>query len=95
MTLMTRNGIYKCGNINCDIWNVLYVSYEFQSPVTGLRYHINFKFDCNTINLIYLLPCKTCSMFGPLSQGIVCDLANINRTLNCMVKESKDLNKKI
>ena len=53
-----ENGIYKCGNINCDICNVLYLSNEFQSTVTGKRYHINFKFDCNSINVIYLLTCK-------------------------------------
>ena len=34
-------------------------------------------------------------MFDPLSQGIVCDLTNINQTLNCTVKENKDLNKNI
>ena len=40
-----ENGIYKCGNINCDICNVLDLSNEFQSTVTGKKYHINFKFD--------------------------------------------------
>ena len=33
-----ENGIYKCGNINCDICNVLYLSNEFQSAVTGMQY---------------------------------------------------------
>ena len=55
-----ENEIYKCGNINCDICNVLYLSNEFQSTVTEKRYHINFKFDCNSINVIYLLTCKRC-----------------------------------
>ena len=40
-----ENGIYKCANINCDICNILYLSNEFQSTVTGKRYHMNFKFD--------------------------------------------------
>ena len=42
-----------CGNISCDICNVLYLSNEFQSTVEvqEKRYHINFKFDCNSINL--------------------------------------------
>ena len=53
-----ENGIYKCGNINCDIDNVLYLSNEFQSTVTRKRYHINFKFDCSSVNVIYLLTCR-------------------------------------
>ena len=52
-----ENGIYKCGNINCGICNVLYLSNEFQSTVTGKWYYINFKFDYNSINVIYLLTC--------------------------------------
>ena len=55
-----ENGIYKCGSINCNICNVLYLSNEFRSTVTGKRYHINFVFDCNSINVIYLLTCKRC-----------------------------------
>ena len=55
-----ENGIYKCGNINSDICNVSYLGNEFQSAVTEKRYHTNFKFDCNNINLIYLLTCKRC-----------------------------------
>ena len=57
---MNENGIYKYDNITCDICNVLYLSNEFESTVTGKKYHINFKFDCNSINVIYLLMCKTC-----------------------------------
>ena len=55
-----ENGIYKCGNMICDVCNVLYLSNEFQSTGTGKMYHMNFKFDCNSINMIYLLTCKRC-----------------------------------
>ena len=55
-----ENRIYKCGNINCDICNILYLSNEFQSTVIERRYHINFKFDCNSISVIYLLTCNRC-----------------------------------
>ena len=55
-----ENGIYKCGSINCNICDVLHLSNEFESTVTGKRYHINLKFDCNSINVIYLLTCKRC-----------------------------------
>ena len=41
-----ENGIYKCDNINCDM--------------TRKKYHINLKFDCNSINVIYLLTFKRC-----------------------------------
>ena len=36
-----KTGIYKCGNINCDICNVLCLSNKNESPVTGKMYHIN------------------------------------------------------
>ena len=53
-----ENGIYKCGNINCDIYNVLYLGIEFQNTMTGKRYYI--KFDCSSVNVIYMLTCKRC-----------------------------------
>ena len=54
--------MYKCkiGIINDDTCNALYLSNEFESTVTGKRYHINSKYDCNSINVIYLLTCKRC-----------------------------------
>ena len=55
-----KNGVYKCGNIYCDICNVLYLSNKFQSIVTRKRYHINFKFDSNNVKVIFLLTCKSC-----------------------------------
>ena len=53
-----KNGIDKCGNINCDVFNALYLSNEFESIVKGKNNHINFKFDCNSINMIYVLTYK-------------------------------------
>ena len=65
------------------------MSTEFQATVTRERFHIN---------VIYLFACERCKnqFVGPLSQSFVNDLANINRTLNCMVKEGgrEDLNNK-
>ena len=55
-----ENRTYKCGSITYDICDVLYLSNEFQSTVTGERYHINFKFDCNSINVIYLFTFQSC-----------------------------------
>ena len=55
-----ENGIYKSGDIKCDICNILYLSNEFQSTVTGKKYHTNFKIDCDSENMIYLLTCKWC-----------------------------------
>ena len=55
-----KSGIHNCGNMNGDVCNVLYLSNEFQSAVAGKRYHINFKFDCDIINMICLLICKRC-----------------------------------
>ena len=47
-------------NTNCDIHNVLYLSIEFQITLTGKRCHIKIKFNCNSINVIYLSTCKRC-----------------------------------
>ena len=55
-----ENGIYKCSNINGDTCNVLYLKNKFQSTATGKRYHINFKFGCNNINVIHLSTSKRC-----------------------------------
>ena len=53
------------GYTNCDICNVLILSNEFQSTLTGKSYRINFRFDYN-----------------------------INRPINCTVRERKDLKEK-
>ena len=53
------------GYTNCDICNVLFLSNEFQSTLTGKSYCINFRFDYN-----------------------------INRPINCTVRERKDLKNK-
>ena len=38
-----ENGIYKSGNIDCDIYNVLYLSNEFQSSCD--RKKVSHKFQ--------------------------------------------------
>ena len=49
----------KCGNMKCDICNVFYLSIEFESTMTEKK-NINFKFDCNSINVTCLVTCKIC-----------------------------------
>ena len=62
--------------------------------MTGISHKLQqYKHDLSHINMIYVKDVES-SMLGPLSQSFVCDLTNINQTLNCMVKESKDLNRK-
>ena len=89
------------GYVKVVTLTVIYIMFNiwamnFKTTVTGKRYHINFKIDCNGIHMIYPLICKDLerSILGPLSQSFVCDLTNINWTLNFMVKESENLNKK-
>ena len=91
-----ENGIYKCGNINCDICNVLYLSNEFQSTVTGKRYHINFKLDCNSINVIYLLTCKRCrkQYVGSTVTKFRLRFNQYKSNIKLYGEESKDLNRK-
>ena len=50
-----ERGVYKCGHSNCKICNVLNLGDEFHSTSTGKKYKINFKFDCNSMCVIYSL----------------------------------------
>ena len=45
---------------NCEIWDILNEEDIFESSKTGKQYKINFSFNCNSRNVVYLLTCKTC-----------------------------------
>ena len=48
------------GRKNCEICYVLHQGDTFESSNIGKQYKINFSFDCNSINVLYLITCKIC-----------------------------------
>ena len=54
----TERGDFPCGRENCEICKVLKPDKEFKSTVTGEIYKMNFHFDCNSLNVVYLITCK-------------------------------------
>ena len=55
-------GVFACGRSNCEICDVLLLGNKFKSSVTKKEYKINFNFNCNSENVIYLLTCKVCNI---------------------------------
>ena len=49
-----------CGRKNCEICHILHQGDTFESSNTGKQYKINFSFNCNSRNVVYLLTCKIC-----------------------------------
>ena len=54
-------GCVRCGDGRCRICKSLVEGENFKSNVTGRRDVMNFKMDCNTDHVIYLLSCTKCS----------------------------------
>ena len=55
-------GNYPCKASNCHICYILARDQNFISTNTNETYVMNFRFDCNSMNVIYLLTCKVCHM---------------------------------
>ena len=59
-TTYEKPGVTICGRKNCEIWHILHEEDIFESSKTGKQYKINFSFNCNSRNVVYLLTCQTC-----------------------------------
>ena len=59
-TTYEKPGVTICGRKNCEICYILHQGDTFESSNTGKQYKINFSFNCNSRNVIYLLTCKIC-----------------------------------
>ena len=55
-----ETGVFKCDSKWCEICNFIETGNEFKSFVTQISHKINFRFDCNSSDVIYLLSCKIC-----------------------------------
>ena len=53
-------GVYICGRKYWENCNISCQGNTFVSTYNGNQFIINFPFDCNCKNAIYLLPCKIC-----------------------------------
>ena len=55
-----KPGVHICGNKRCEICKILYQGDTFESTQNEKKFKINFHFDCNSANVIYLLTCNIC-----------------------------------
>ena len=53
-------GCNKCGNKRCEVDFNINETDTFTSSVTGEKFKINHKLDCNNNCLVYLLTCTKC-----------------------------------
>ena len=59
--LISRKGTFKCNRKACKVCINLIETNEFTCSVTGKGYKINYELGCNSICLIYFIPCKICN----------------------------------
>ena len=55
-----ETGSFKCNGKRCEVCNYIEPGSKFKSFVTKKSYKINFRFDCNSSDVIYLISCKIC-----------------------------------
>lgn len=61
-TPVTVKGCGRCGDRRCRVCDFLDEGICFKSRVTGRDFVINFKLDCNSDHVVYLLSCAMCQM---------------------------------
>ena len=59
-TTYEKPGVTIWGRKSCEICHILHQGDTFKSLNTGTQYNINFSFNCNSRNVVYLLTCKIC-----------------------------------
>ena len=55
-----KSGVNLCNGTKCDVCNILHQGTTFESTHTNKQCKINFNFNCNSKNVIYLLTCRIC-----------------------------------
>ena len=55
-----QTGIFKGNSKRCEVCNYIELGSKFKSFITQKSYKINFRFDCNSSAVIYLISCKIC-----------------------------------
>ena len=55
-------GCSGCGEARCQVCNVMSNCDSFKSKVTGKEYKINYWYNCDSSNVVYLLECNVCGV---------------------------------
>ena len=55
-------GTHKCGSTRCEVCDYLDESSCFKRTDFAREYSINYNFNCNSSNVVYLLTCKICKL---------------------------------
>ena len=57
-----KKGCSCCGKCRCQVCNVMSNSEHFHSNVDSREYRINYSFNCDSSNVVYLLECTVCGV---------------------------------
>ena len=57
-----NKGCTPCGKSRCQVCNVICDIDTFTSHITDKEYKINFSFNCDSSNVVYLMECKVCGV---------------------------------
>ena len=55
-------GCTPCGKSRCQVCSVMCDSKTFRSHSTNKEYQINFSFDCDSSDVVYLMECRVCGV---------------------------------
>ena len=57
-----KKGCSRCGKSRCQVCHVMSNSEHFHSNVDSREYRINYSFNCDSSNVVYLLECTVCGV---------------------------------
>ena len=57
-----KKGCSRCGKSRCQVCNVMSNSEHFHSNIDSREYRINYSFNCDSSNVVYLLECTFCGV---------------------------------
>ena len=55
-------GTVKCSSRRCEVCKYMEEKSHFMGSQNDRRYTINYNFNCNSSNVVYLITCKKCSL---------------------------------
>ena len=57
-----EKGCSRCGKSRCQVCNVMNNCEHFHSNIDSRKYRINYSFNCDSSNVVYLLECTVCGV---------------------------------
>ena len=57
-----KKGCCHCGKSRCQVCNVMSNSEHFHSNIDSREYRINYSFNCDSSDVVYLLECTVCGV---------------------------------